>query len=543
MNPVIAPRLTSCAVRVCLMLCASGCVESAAPTAKDEPKIVPDKEEIVVDATAIRASVGPYAFGMHTSVYDNALHSAALPTLLPQAGIKLLRYPGGGYSDNYHWSTHEMTPWADGSKGYLANKSDFGNYVSVLESTGTTAMITVNYGSNLDGTGPGEPNEAAAWVAYANGQPDDETVIGPDSTGRDWNTVGYWASMRAASPLSVDDGYNFLRIAHPAPLQLEYWEVGNELFGNGYYSTNYEFDLHAPYVDTKGTGRAGNADLSPTTYGQGVVAYARAMKAVDPSIRVGAALVTPPADYTWAPNWNRDVLKACGKSIDFATVHYYPIGSGLTLLDVPRADVPQIFAELRKNFKTLAGANAPNIEVAVTELGPKTSDQDPLFVGIFATEAYATFIDYGAVNVDWLELHNGSFLSERNPNLGPAYRGIQMVHTFTQPGDSLVQAKATVLGIVAHAALRSDQTLSLLLVNMNTLAAASIPVTIAGPTLSGEGTRTDYQRQEGATSGDGTISGPTPMSGLGNEFNVDLAPLSVSVITIPVAPSESTLVP
>jgi hypothetical protein len=34
--------------------------------------------------------------------------------------------------------------------------------VSVLDATGTQAMITVNYGSNLGGDGPGEPKEAAA---------------------------------------------------------------------------------------------------------------------------------------------------------------------------------------------------------------------------------------------------------------------------------------------------------------------------------------------------------------------------------------------
>jgi hypothetical protein len=72
----------------------------------------------------------------------------------------------------------------------------------------------VNYGSNLAGTGGGEPAEAAAWVAYANGSPADQKVIGKDSTGYDWKTVGYWASLRASKPLEADDGQNFLRIAH-----------------------------------------------------------------------------------------------------------------------------------------------------------------------------------------------------------------------------------------------------------------------------------------------------------------------------------------
>ena len=39
----------------------------------------------------------------------------------------------------------------------------------MMEKVGANALITVNYGMNSLGTGGGEPKEAAAWVAYANG--------------------------------------------------------------------------------------------------------------------------------------------------------------------------------------------------------------------------------------------------------------------------------------------------------------------------------------------------------------------------------------
>jgi hypothetical protein len=146
-----------------------------------------------VDLTSLGASVAPHAFGLHTSVYDNALHDTSVPGLLNDAGIAMLRYPGGGYADNYHWSVHRMTPWDDGNAGYLAPRSDFGSYVGFAESTGSSIMVTVNYGSNLQGTGGGEPKEAAAWVAYANGDPADAALIGLDDSGNDWRTVGFWA--------------------------------------------------------------------------------------------------------------------------------------------------------------------------------------------------------------------------------------------------------------------------------------------------------------------------------------------------------------
>ncbi|MBY8854728.1 alpha-L-arabinofuranosidase, partial [Saccharothrix sp. MB29] len=59
----------------------------------------------------------------------------------------------------------------------------------------------------------------------------------------------------------------------------KYWESANELYGNGHYGSQWEADDHP--------------DKSPAQYAALVVEYARAMKAVDPTIRVGAVLTTP----------------------------------------------------------------------------------------------------------------------------------------------------------------------------------------------------------------------------------------------------------
>ena len=68
------------------------------------------------------------------------------------------------------------------------------------------------------------------------------------------------------------------RISHPAPFGIKYWEVGNELYGNGWYygSCGWEADMHVPYP-ASGTcsDRMNNAALSPAAYGAGVKAYAR----------------------------------------------------------------------------------------------------------------------------------------------------------------------------------------------------------------------------------------------------------------------------
>src|SRR5262249_47317711 len=152
----------------------------------------------------------------------------------------------------------------------------------------------------------GQPQEAAAWVAYANGDASiygtaNDITIGVDAEGNNWRTVGYWAHLRTLTPASnPDNQYDFLAINRAAPIGVKYWEIGNETFGTGYYNqspTNssgfdpgYSESLFAPY----GIDRRGQTNLSPAFYGQKVNQYAAAMKAVDPTIKIGTVLSTPP---------------------------------------------------------------------------------------------------------------------------------------------------------------------------------------------------------------------------------------------------------
>ena len=272
---------------------------AGAPVACQAPIAITDGTEATVTATfdTVGRTVSPELMGVHTSVYDGNMQLASTPEWLKAAGVKSLRYPGGSYADLYHWelNTGTWTPAAGAGSNniYIAANTDFGHFIGLLEKTGTSAVITVNYGMNPAGTGPGVAQEAAAWVAYANGDPASTAVIGVDRDGHDWQTVGYWAGLRASGPLPTDDGFNFLRINHPAPVGIKYWEVGNELYGNGYYYSGcgWEADVHYPYPPDGGTactGRMNNSALAPATYGMAVKEYAIAMKAVDPTISVGA---------------------------------------------------------------------------------------------------------------------------------------------------------------------------------------------------------------------------------------------------------------
>jgi hypothetical protein len=513
---------------------ALGCVDatSVEPVEDDEASLA---VRVTVDFEAERAVVPRHAWGMHASVYDNALHDPRLPELLEAGGVSLLRYPGGGYSDNYHWSTHTMTPFGNsGNRGYLAEGSDFGSFVSVIESFGGTAMITVNYGSNLAGDGPGDPEEAAAWVAYANGLPEDEHPIGVDASGTDWGTVGDWATLRASAPLDDDDGRNFLRIEHPAPLGLHYWEIGNELFGNGYYgeANEYEHDGHVPY---DGTPREHHPLLSGSTYGAGVVAYAEAMKAVDPTIAIGAVLNTPPRDYSWGPDWNADVLEECGEIVDFVIVHWYPTTEASTIVAVAGTELAEITAELRASLQRHGGENAERIELAMTELGGGPGHhllQDaPQSLGLFANDTYLTAVELGFANLDWLELHNGTYLSERDPAPGPAYYGIQLAAALAQPGDTLVEASSDRTTVAAHAARGADGRHGILLMNRRVPRTPPAEVTID---VSGADLPTECGRVVLATSALnelGAIEDAEPVAVVDGSLTVTLEGYSIALLT------------
>src|SRR4029077_16603925 len=103
--------------------------------------------------------------------------------------------------------------------------------------------------------------------------------------------------------------------------------------------------------------------------------------------------------------------------------------------------------------------------------------------GLFAADAYASLLEAGFANIDWLQLHNGSFLSEQTQAKGPAFNGIRMVHLLAAPGDTLVTASSDQSVIAAHAATRADGTLGIMLINKQPTTSTLVTVTINGAPL------------------------------------------------------------
>jgi len=197
------------------------------------------KTKVTVDPSQSKAVLYTTSIGVAAERWDLNAFDPATMQLLRDAGITNLRFPGnGGIDALYHWSTGAITnPYTNDRAPAFPSGKQFPALASVIDTLGS-ALVSVNYGSNLDGSGGGEPAEAAAWVAYANGSATSTQAIGKDSKGNDWKTVGYWASLRASAPIATEDGFNHLRIAHPPPIGIPLWTVGNEPWNNGFYGQN-----------------------------------------------------------------------------------------------------------------------------------------------------------------------------------------------------------------------------------------------------------------------------------------------------------------
>jgi hypothetical protein len=416
---------------------------------------------VSVNAGQSLATVPPTAIGTNASVYDSKLTDTAVPGLLKQAGVGLVRFPGGSSSDSYDWKTN-----SDLTNGPQA--VDFDQYAAMLQQTGAQGMVTVNYGSG-DAIGATEsPAEtgaqlAADWVRYAN----------------------------------ITHNYH-----------IKYWEIGNEVYGNGTYGADWETDKHC----STGTNPT---DCGPAVYARNVKAYITAMKAVDPTIQVGVVLTAPgnwPDGATSAGSpqpWNQTVMTALAGQIGFADVHWYPQNPSSVTPPGPTdaglladaAQIPTMLSTLRSQLGQYAGSSS--VPIMVTETNSVSSNPGKQTVGLvnalFLPQDYLGWLAGGVSSVDWWQIHNGIVTTGDNgsslygsaaygdygmladgscataggtqlcePSADtpfPAYNGMTLLSRFVHPGDTLVSTGSSQSLLQAYAVRAADGSLRVLLVN------------------------------------------------------------------------------
>jgi len=299
---------------------------------------------VTVDQSGTGVHVTDQLLGMNLpSWYDVYSNANGVNAAFAQAGIKAIRWPGGSWSDAYHWGQGGGLPFMCNTTGSGTGWGGYGTFAqfaaAIVQAGNYDLALTANYGSNASCSGGGDPAEAAAWVAEA-----------------------------------VKDG---ARASHVT--------VGNEEYGS------WEYDLHAKPHD-------------PATYASAVIGaggyYAR-IKAVDSSALVG---VVVDADST--SNWDKTVLGNAEGSFDFVEYHFYPQGPGSEsdtyLVHKAAQDLTSSLNYLKTELST---AGVPNTPIYVGEMGSVYSTPGKqswsITQGLFAGQTLGEMMNSGVVRATW----------------------------------------------------------------------------------------------------------------------------------------------
>jgi len=469
---------------------------------------------VTVNAGSGLGTIPANGVGLNTAVYDGYMNDAPVPGLLKAAGIDALRYPGGSYSDIYNWQTNV----AQG--GYDAPNTAFSNFMGTAQAAGTSPIITVNYGT-------GTPSLAAAWVQNAN----------------------------------VTNHYN-----------IQYWEVGNEIYGNGTYGANWEADSHCTTSPSGGPVTIGNEpsqtyNCGPSTYASGVLSYMSAMKAVSPNIHVCAVVTTPGfwpdnvTNSTTSPqSWNQTVLTALGSKTDCVIVHYYPGGSNAASMLTDPTDIAGVVSTLKSEIQQYANVNPANVPIIVTESN-SSIDTDTQPGALFTADMYMSWLENGVTNVDYWDEHNGpgtnqptvvdgvqdygdyGMFSSGGNNSGVTeppvetpfapYYALEMLTKLGSPGDTMVASSSGNSLVKVHAVRRAGGNLDVLIENEDPSNSYTANLTYNGFTPNGS--PTVYTYANGGTSITSTTQSSTS--------SVTVAPYSLTVVQIPGSGGTGTTAP
>ena len=264
--------------RTSLLAFASVLLLAAAATAQDV---------ITVDTTSVVADVSRKPIGINVNfLLDNDANRANamqdLAQALKAAGVKYLRYPGGEKSDAFLWSvppyTHSASTLARWAAGEWPANQEWPSYDRTLvETDGYTFK-----------TAPLDFDEFMTVCRAIDCIP--TIVICYDSMYKPAQTGGV-APTRAQLLETAREWVRYANITKR--YGIKYWEIGNETWQPHY-----------------------NGSATATNYARDLIDFSTVMKAVDPSIKIGA---NGESDAWW-----RTILTTASGAIDFLAVHNYP---------------------------------------------------------------------------------------------------------------------------------------------------------------------------------------------------------------------------
>jgi len=315
---------------------------------------------VTVNPAVPGIAVTDQLLGMNMAAwYDNIGNAGTILPAFNGAGIKAIRWPGGSWSDGYHWGyqtgsstlvpayqcTCSSTTSCTANSTAWAGTGTFQQFVSAIPLAGPFDLaLTANYGTNESCNSGGDPNEAAAWAKAA-----------------------------------VADGITPSHIT-----------VGNEEYGS------WETDLHTTAND-------------PSTYANSVIGtngYYKLIKTASPSTQVGVIVDANANNGCCTTGWDTTVLGIAAGSYDFVEFHYYaqnPGGESDTYL------VTKAAQDFTKNITTiqneLTAAGKPNTPIYVGEMGSVSSNPGiqswSITQGLFAGQMLGEMMNDGVARATW----------------------------------------------------------------------------------------------------------------------------------------------
>ncbi len=430
------------------------------------------------------------------------------------AGIALFRWPGGMLADYYHWQTHSYGPCAPWPNPPSETALDAWMQ-AIVKPMNADVAVTVNYGTNAACSGPGDPNEAAAWVDYAN------------------NTQQYG---------------------------IKFWTVGNEQ-----YLAN-EPDLNTVPHD-------------PSTYASRVASqFYPLMKAKDPTILVGIDLAFGNSTYsTNSDAWDPIVL--ANAKYDFVEMHYYPehnnqdddnallgqwsdqiatnFSTAKSLLAASgHANTPIFLGEFDRDSGGMSGAPGHETVSVADALFSAIVIGEATNAGIRMTAAW-TGIDlcwpdslsspistaYGFQNYgSWgLFAAGGSGFSISCADKGapkgtpfPKARAFQILSQYVASGEHTISTVSTDQSVRAYGATSANGYV-LLLINTDSTSTHTLPITIQNASRQSlTATTLSYGKQQYDQSANDVWAGPTSSS-IGNTatpFDVSVPAWSLTLVKL-----------
>lgn len=180
---------------------------------------------VSVDQSGGGPAVTDQLLGMNLAAwYDIQTNATAIVNAFGKAGIKAVRWPGGSWSDVYHWQNNFNCQNPPNGGGTPNPNSTFTNFVNdIADPAGLDVALTADYGTNAACNAGGDPTEAAAWVtqALADGVTVSHMTVGNEEYGsweEDLHAKPNDPTTYAAAVAGAGGYYSLIKAASPKTL-------------------------------------------------------------------------------------------------------------------------------------------------------------------------------------------------------------------------------------------------------------------------------------------------------------------------------------